>query len=471
MKKLLVSVLILMFTSTFFISENSYAAEINFTDVKSEDWFYKNLQELLQKKIISGYPNGTFEPDKTLKFEEFIKMLIVATGDKTIEQEQRQEWYQIYVDTALEYNYITKQQKLLISQNIDRKTMAEIIYNVLSEKEDIKEYTTEELKYFSSKLVDVEETDTKTLTVNAIGIINGYPDETFKPDNTLKRSESVAVISRLINNDMRLPVEIDLTRTETTPADNETIENLPTVDLSSLYDYPTLLGTTVKEENAYYDQYVDDYKNIVTDDYIDFMGLMHNRDYTTINNNAEQYKNNLLYYLNGHTEYQGVEYSRLRSYDLKGETEKDVIEYVMSLDTYIGDFLDKWVHDTIDNKVKVQAEFYTNENLLHDADGLQAIRGILRVKYDSHSNPSNIKEELDLVQREKQKYGQRILSLDESCYDIYMDYDEIPNFEVGKWYEIEMDIVVSSQAFEHGLDSKSDLNYEYIYPIAVREMQ
>jgi hypothetical protein len=347
--------------------------------------------------------------------------------------------------------------------------MAEIIYNVILSKEDLKEYTAEEITYLNSKLTDLTNSDTKILTISGLGIICGYTDGTFKPNVSLRRCETVAIISRLINEDMRLPVEIDLTEIELiTPTD---IEDLPKVDLSGLYDYPTLLGSTVKEENAYYDKYLGDYKKIVTDDYIDFMGLMHNRDYTTISNNAEQYKNNLLYYLNGRKEYQGTEYFRLRSYDLKGETEKDVIDYVMSLDTYIGNFLDKWVQDTIDNKVKVQSEFYTNENLLHHADGLQAIRGILRVKYDSHSNPSNIKEELDLVQREKQKYGQRILNLDESCYDIYMDYDDIPNFEVGKWYEIEMDIVVSSQAYCQGLENKSDLNYKYIYPIAVREIK
>lgn len=436
---------------------------IEFTDVEQKDWYYENLNDIVDKNIIVGYPDGTFKPNDNLKFEEFVKMVVVATEDKPIKAIQGQEWYRIYIDLAKENKYINEELTKLIGQNIDRKTMSEIIYNVILSKEDFKEYTAEEITYLNSKLTDLYNADTKTLTVSGLGIICGYPDGTFKPNISLRRCETVAIISRLINKDMRLPVKIDLTEIKPTPTD--------TVDLSNLYDYPTLLGSTVKEENSYYDQYADDYKKIVTDDYIDFMGLMHNRDYTTISNNAEQYKNNLLYYLNGRMEYQGKEYSRLRSYDLKGETEKDVIDYVMSLDTYIGNFLDKWVQDTIDNKVKVQAKFYTNENLLHDADGLQAIRGILRIKYDSHSNPSNIKEELDLVQREKQKYGQRILNLDESCYNIYMDYEDIPNFEVGKWYEIEMDIVVSSQAYCQGLENKSKLNYKYIYPIAVREIK
>jgi len=460
----LISILILLLSAEVF-------AITNFSDVNSGDWYFNNLNDIADKNIIVGYPDGTFKPNNNLKFEEFIKMVVVAIDGTVAGPKQGQEWYQNYIDKALENNYILEQQKTLISQNIDRKTMAEILYNVLSGSENIIAYSDNEISYLNSKLSDLTSDDNKTLTIAGLGIICGYPDGTFKPNNNLTRSETVAVISRLINKEMRLPIEIKEVLPVPAPNENTTLENLPKVDLSNLYDYPTLLGQTVEEENSYYDKYIDGYKKIVTDDYIDFMGLMHNRDYTTINNNAEQYKKSLLYYLNGFKEYKGVEYGRLRSYSLSKTTDSGYIEYLLNTKDFIEDFFDKWVQDTIDDKVQVQAKFYTNEDLLHHADGVQAIRGILRFKYDSHNNPSNIKNELDLVQTEKQKYGQRILNLDESNYDIYINYDEIPNFEVGKWYEVEMDIVVSSQAFVHGLENKSKLNYDYIYPISVREIK
>ncbi len=185
-----------------------YAAEINFTDVKTDDWFYNNLHELVQKNIISGYGDETFKPANTLKFEEFIKMLVVAVENELTEQKDGQEWYQIYIEKAIEGKYINDLQKSLIGQNIDRRTMAEILYNVLTEKEDIKAYTDEELQYLSDKLTDINKTDVKTLTINGIGIISGYPDGTFKPANTLTRAEAVAVISRVINPELRNPVKI-----------------------------------------------------------------------------------------------------------------------------------------------------------------------------------------------------------------------------------------------------------------------
>ncbi len=205
MKKIIIILTTMLLVFSFSVC---YAAEINFTDVKSDDWFYKNLQELTEKNIASGYPDGTFKSGNTLKFEEFIKMLVVATDEELEEQKEGQEWYQIYIDKAIEDKYITEQQKSLIGQNIDRGTMVEILYNVLAEKEKIKAYTDEELQYLSDRLTDVEKTDVKILNINGIGVISGYPDGAFKPAGTLTRAEAVAVISRVINPELRNPVKI-----------------------------------------------------------------------------------------------------------------------------------------------------------------------------------------------------------------------------------------------------------------------
>ncbi len=228
----LTAILILIF------SFSAGAAEINFTDVKTDDWFYTNLNELIQKDIASGYPDGTFKPGATLKFEEFIKMLVVATENELGEQKDGQEWYQIYVDKALENKYITEQQNELIGQNIDRQTMAEILYNVLTEKEEIKAYTDSEFEYLASKLTDVNKTDVKTLTINGIGVISGYPDGTFKPTNTLTRAEAVAVISRVIKPELRNPVKV-VKRDENGIIDANDLDKVPIeqTDYQALKDY------------------------------------------------------------------------------------------------------------------------------------------------------------------------------------------------------------------------------------------
>ncbi|WMJ77865.1 S-layer homology domain-containing protein [Sedimentibacter sp. MB35-C1] len=245
MKKIITVFITILLIFSFSVC---YAAEMNFTDVKTDDWFYKNLQELTEKNIIAGYTDETFKPNNALKFEEFIKMLVVAVEEEPFERKEGQEWYQGYIEKAIESKYITEEQKSLISQNIDRRTMAEILYNVLTEKEEIAAYTDEELQYLSDRLTDVNKTDIKTLTINAIGVISGYPDGTFKPEGTLTRAEAVAVISRVIDTELRNPVKIvarengiinaeDLESISIEQTDYEELKNYITYNFDKSIDY------------------------------------------------------------------------------------------------------------------------------------------------------------------------------------------------------------------------------------------
>lgn len=240
--------ILLLAASVLLLTKEVFAISINFTDVKQDDWFYKNLQELTEKNIASGYPDGTFKPNNTLQFEEFIKMLIVAIEGQALKGEEGQEWHQPYVEKAEASKYITEDQKALIGQNISRGAMAEILYNALSVKENIKAFTDAELQYLSDRLTDVNKTDIKTLTINGIGVISGYPDGTFKPTNTLTRAEAVAVISRVINPALRNPVKI-VARDKNGIINAEDLESIPVekTNYQALKDY---IQTYLRNEPA-----------------------------------------------------------------------------------------------------------------------------------------------------------------------------------------------------------------------------
>ncbi len=253
MKKIITMLMAILLIFSFSVCD---AAEINFTDVKTDDWFYKNLQELTEKNIISGYGDETFKPDNTLKFEEFIKMLVVATEEEPAEQTKQkegQEWWQIYIENAETSKYINEEQKSLIGQNISRGTMTEILYNVLNEKEEITVYTDEELQYLSDRLTDIEKTDIKTLTINGIGIISGYPDGTFKPNGTLTRAEAVAVISRVVNLELRNPVKI-VKRDANGIIDAKDLDKIPVAqagyDINEQVQYSLSAEINYKAENV-----------------------------------------------------------------------------------------------------------------------------------------------------------------------------------------------------------------------------
>jgi hypothetical protein len=454
MKKIFVFVMAftLLFTSM------AFGAGREFTDVTEKDWFYEELNSVVEKGIVDGYPDGSFKPGNSLKFEEFVKMVVVAVSDEDIGVSDGLLWYKNYINAALENDYITELMLLNIGRNIDRKTMTEILYRIVVDTEGVESYSEYEIKFLASKLSDLTVKDTKTLTIAGMGIICGYPDGTFKPGNSLTRAETVTVICRLIDKGMRLPAEIE---EEILPV---ALEDLTKVDLSRLYDYPTATGKSIEDENEYYYTHGSSegyYVDLIPEDYVRFMGLMHNRDYRTMNSGVRRYKDSLNYYLNGRKEYRDVRYEQLRSYHLAYDNSPELLEYITNTRTFIEDFLDIWVQDTIDNKVQVQSEFYTNGNLIHTTDDYRtAIRGVLRIRYDSHENPKNIKEELDLVKRNGQK-----------DYSIYMNFNDIPDLEIGKWYDIAMDVVTSNSSVTHGLDSIAIFNYNFVYPISINEVE
>lgn len=68
---------------------NIEAASIKFSDFKSSHWAYQTILQMVEQKVVGGYPNGTFKPDKQVTEAEFLKMLVFAfVDDKDIPQVQ-----------------------------------------------------------------------------------------------------------------------------------------------------------------------------------------------------------------------------------------------------------------------------------------------------------------------------------------------------------------------------------------------
>ncbi|ABP68028.1 S-layer domain protein [Caldicellulosiruptor saccharolyticus DSM 8903] len=56
-------------------------AEQSFKDVPQDHWAFAYVEAGKDLGIVNGYPDGTFKPDKPVKFEELCKMLVAAKGE------------------------------------------------------------------------------------------------------------------------------------------------------------------------------------------------------------------------------------------------------------------------------------------------------------------------------------------------------------------------------------------------------
>ena len=149
MKKFLVVLLSAMMVFAF--ATTAFAAG-QFTDIAD---LSKEGQDAISKlsalEIIGGYPDGTFKPSATITRAEFAKMACVAGG--------------------------------------------------MSESADILGGTT-------SQFSDVKANEWYTGYINLAvsqGYVKGYPDGTFKPNNTITNAEVITVIMRILGYNDNLP--------------------------------------------------------------------------------------------------------------------------------------------------------------------------------------------------------------------------------------------------------------------------
>lgn len=186
-----------------------YAAD--FSDLPTEHWAYKNVMKMVNRGIISGYPNGTFNPNGTITKAEFFKLLGVASeGEKFFELlDYGGAWYFPYLfwvnKNGLSIDYFDSSQ---INENITRLEMAVMLSNTVNMKqinniyiEDFDKYegvTTVEYSNFSDINELSEIYQNSILSIADMKLINGYEDGTFRPNNYMTRAEAAIVIARFL---------------------------------------------------------------------------------------------------------------------------------------------------------------------------------------------------------------------------------------------------------------------------------
>lgn len=180
------------------ISDEVYAAS-TFSDMSEKHWAYVALQQLTKENVIEGYPDGSFKPEKTVTYGEFIKLVYAGCSGKTIENSANgKHWAENYyyaasADGYLEFRHI---DIALLSEPIPRKHMAYIASQVIDSADGETNLKSQEL---FTDITAVSEHSYDIMKVCAAGVLTGYDDGSFKPDRTLTRAEAAVVITRLLD--------------------------------------------------------------------------------------------------------------------------------------------------------------------------------------------------------------------------------------------------------------------------------
>jgi len=171
-----------------------------FTDIKGH-WAAAFFEDLLQKGIVSGYPDRTLRPNAPITRAEATVMVMKAAGFEVTnsialtctDKDTVPDWAKAYVATAM-YKGVVKGYEDGSFRPSNRLTRQETVVLVLRAF-GIEEDQDKTLSFADSNVIPAWSAGYVKKAVE-LGIIKGYNDNTFGPQREITRAEVVTIISK-----------------------------------------------------------------------------------------------------------------------------------------------------------------------------------------------------------------------------------------------------------------------------------
>ncbi|NLV76532.1 MAG: S-layer homology domain-containing protein, partial [Tissierellia bacterium] len=162
-------------------------------------WAQDEIDYLLSKGIVSGYPDGTFKPDKPITRAEFIKIInkTICNNEKShvpFKDVNENDWFYDEIAKAIKSGYVEGYGDNTFRPNnpITREEAAKILVTVFRLEDD---------NLNSGSFVDQKEISNwaqeYVLLLKNKGYVSGYADGTFRPNAPITRAESVKMITNV----------------------------------------------------------------------------------------------------------------------------------------------------------------------------------------------------------------------------------------------------------------------------------
>ncbi|MBE0450791.1 MAG: peptidoglycan DD-metalloendopeptidase family protein [Clostridia bacterium] len=198
----LILAFVVIAVSTITVSAPSFAT--NFSDIENH-WAKSYIEIISTYNAVSGYPDGSFKPNDTIKRIEFIAIMVNSQGYDLRSRSEDEYWGQPYIETALNSGLIVSNEygnmdATAFDQNISREEMASVVVNAYIESGG----TIDPLALYDadSKLSDFGAIAAvcfeKAKAAVALDFISGYPNGTFAPKKFATRAEASIVSYKLL---------------------------------------------------------------------------------------------------------------------------------------------------------------------------------------------------------------------------------------------------------------------------------
>lgn len=170
-----------------------------FDDVSKNHWAYEAIEDLSEKGIINGKGNGIFEPESYVTRAEFVKILCIgkslkAEGSISFKDVLKGAWYEEYVVSAYNLGLVrgVSEDEFGVDMPISRQDICTILFRAkgtdeknglyFEDNEEIAEYAQDAVAFFA-----------------AHGVVNGFSDGTFRPNENCTRAQAAKIIYNYLN--------------------------------------------------------------------------------------------------------------------------------------------------------------------------------------------------------------------------------------------------------------------------------
>lgn len=168
----------------------------------NEHWAKDSINKLVKEEVIKGYQDNTFRPDKKITREE-VSELIYRYFNKLIESENSTvklsdisgRWSEDSITALSKANIIKGYPNgtFLPEKEVTRAELTTMILNALNNSDNYEDNglnveTTDISKHWAEQNI---------IKLTRMGIIKGYPDKTFAPEDTATRAEVVSMLNNV----------------------------------------------------------------------------------------------------------------------------------------------------------------------------------------------------------------------------------------------------------------------------------
>ncbi|HOI24409.1 MAG TPA: S-layer homology domain-containing protein [Caldisericia bacterium] len=188
------------------------ASNGGFSDVGPDHWAYEAITWLSQQGILTGYPDGTFRPNEPIKRSDTAILLTRVFGTDTVNPS-----HPSYTDVPTPHYAYPHIEVIKLTKLMDDTT--------LNQRFRPDEYLTRiefvpisvralGMKFFSEMISERDIADTLQRYIDRsifptwsraylaicvrAGIMNGFPDRTFRPSSVLRRAEMAQILYSML---------------------------------------------------------------------------------------------------------------------------------------------------------------------------------------------------------------------------------------------------------------------------------